>query len=245
MTRTGYLPYEPQLVPVQLAENIWTVEGPEVAYRLGGMVIPCPTRMTVAKLADGKLWLHSPVAYTTVLDQALRRLGCVSALIAPNSYHYAHVKAWAEMHGEAGVFASPDVLQKIDIPGCSALGTEPSGSWAHDIEQVSIDLGSFKETVFFHRESRTLIVTDLMQTFEGARVRSFPIRLLLKAGGATGPNARPSIEIRLAARGHRDALRAGVARMIAWNPQRIILSHGPCIHTDAVAEIERAFSWIG
>jgi hypothetical protein len=245
MTHIGYTPYEPQLVPVKLAENIWTVEGPEVAYRLGGMVIPCPTRMTVARLADGTLWLHSPVAYTAALDHALTSLGRISALVAPNSYHYSHIKPWAEMHKEAGVFAPPDVLQKLDIPNCSALGTDTPASWAHDIEQVSIDLGRFSETVFFHRESRTLIVTDLMQTFEGERVRSLPIRLLLKAGGATGPNARPSIEIRLSARGHRDALRAGVARMIAWNPQRIILSHGLCIQSDAVAEIERAFSWIG
>ncbi|WBH16259.1 DUF4336 domain-containing protein [Sphingomonas radiodurans] len=244
MTRLGYTPYEPQLVPVEWAENIWTVEGPEVAYRLAGMAIPCPTRMTVAKLADGGLWLHSPVAYTAALDQALAKLGRVSALIAPNSYHYLNVKPWAEAHRESAVFASPDVVQKIDLARCIALVTDTSPKRATEIEQVSIDLGSFKETVFFHRASRTLIVTDLMQTFEESRIRSLPIKLLLKAGGATGPNARPSIEIRLAARSHREALRAGVERMIEWNPERIILSHGRCVQTNAVAEIERAFRWV-
>lgn len=245
MTRLGYTPYEPQLVPVEWAEDIWTVEGPEVAYRLAGMVIPCPTRMTVAKLAGGGLWLHSPVAYTAALHQALAKLGRVSALIAPNSYHYLHVKPWAETHREAAVFASPDVVQKTDVARCSALATNTVPGWTPEIDQVSIDLGSFKETVFLHRASRTLIVTDLLQTFEESRIRSLPIRLLLKAGGASGPNARPSIEIRLAARRHREALRAGVERMIEWNPERVILSHGRCIRTDAVAEVERAFRWIG
>jgi hypothetical protein len=148
------------------------------------------------------------------------------------------------MHSEATIFASPDVLQKIDAVKCSELASDASGSWPNDIEHHCIDLGTYQETVFFHRASRTMIVTDLMQTFEESRVTSFPIRLLLKAGGATGPNARPSIEIRLAARRHKDALRAGVERMVQWNPKRIVLSHGPCIQTDAVAEIRRAFSWI-
>lgn len=83
-----------------------------------------------------------------------------------------------------------------------------------------------------------------MQTFEASRVRSWPTKLLLQAGGATGPNAKPSIEIRLAARQHRDVLRAGVQQMIDWNPRRIILSHGPCIQDDAVGALKRAFDWI-
>lgn len=239
----GYVPYEPQLFPVAWAENIWTVEGPEIAYRLAGAVLACPTRMAVVKLDDGSLLLHSPVTYATELDKALAKLGPISVLIAPNSYHYVHVSRWTEAHPSAEVFVSPDLITKINVTKFNLL-SNARNKWSRDIRHRLVDLGRFKETVFFHKSSSTLIVTDLMQNFEPSRVHSLATRMLLKAGGATGPNGRPSIEIRLAARRHRDALRIGVEHMIAWQPTRIILSHGLCYDHDAVAEIERAFDWI-
>lgn len=244
MTRVGYLPYEPQLTAVAQTENVWTVEGPEVSYRLGGVVIPCPTRMTVIKLIDGTLLLHSPVKYTSALDREIKAFGPVSALIAPNSYHYLHVRAWTSVHPNAAVYASPDIAQKIELAGSIPLSSSAPALWSRDLAQSLIALGKFHETIFFHRPSRTLIVTDLMQTFEASRVRSLFIRMLLKVGGATGPNARPSIEIRLAAYRHRNALLAGVQQMIQWNPQRIILAHGPCIQSNAIANIKSAFTWV-
>jgi Domain of unknown function (DUF4336) len=244
MTRFGYKPYDPQLVPIKQSENIWTVEGPEVGYQLAGMTIPCPTRMTVVRLTDGTLWLHSPVAHTTDLAKALAEFGPVSALIAPNSYHYLQLGTSAALHPHASVFASADVAEKTGVSNIVRLGSGIRATWREDLDLHLIELGKFSETVFFHRASGTLIVTDLMQTFEASRVRSWPTKLVLMAGGATGPNAKPSIEIRLAARQHRDVLRAGVQQMIDWKPKRIILSHGPCIQDDATGTIKKAFEWI-
>lgn len=242
--RLGYDPYEPQLCPVAWAKGVWTVEGPEVGYRLSGVSIPCPTRMTIVRLRDGGLWLHSPVAYSVALHSAVDKLGPVSALIAPSSYHHLHIEKWAAAHSKAQVFATPDLVENVGSGGCNVLGDGVSASWNSEIDSRLVDLGSFKEAIFFHHASRTLIVTDLMQNFEVGRIRSLLIKLLLSAGGATGPNGRPSIEIRQAARGHHRALQSGVQQMIAWHPERIILSHGKCYSTEAVTEIERAFSWL-
>lgn len=244
MQALGYTPYQPQLVPVQQAENIWTVEGPEIAYRLAGMALPCPTRMTVIRLADGTLWLHSPVSYTAALDHALAQFGAVSALIAPNSFHYAHIAAWAAHHPMATIYAPAELATKIAVPLSRSFETDSAPAWPVDIDQIWIELGAFKEAVFFHRPSRSLIVTDLMQTFESSRIRNPLMKLVMKMGGATGPNAQPSIEIRRAASNHRAALRSGVEQMIGWAPQRIILSHGVCIETDAVMAIRQAFKWL-
>ena len=243
MTRVGYEPYEPQLITSPQAENIWTVEGPEVQYRLAGAHIPCPTRMTVIRLANGTLWLHSPVAHSANLQQTLDALGPVSAIIAPNSYHYLQVDAWASMNTDATVFASTDVAHKI-VAKPTSLDKTLVADWSADIDHISIELGKFSETVFFHRSSQSLVVTDLMQTFEASRVRSLFIRLLLQLGGATGPNAKPSIEIRLAAQKHREELRVGVEQMIAWMPLRVILSHGVCIQDNSVEAIGSAFLWL-
>lgn len=80
-----------------------------------------------------------------------------------------------------------------------------------------------------------------MQNFEAGRIRSPLARTVMTLCGATGPNGRPSIEIRLAAIAHRKALRCGVQR----EPSGIILSHGACYRTEAASEIERAFGAMG
>lgn len=237
----GYRPYEPQLCLIPWGEGIWTVNGPEVSYSLGGATIPCPTRMTLVKLHDGSLWLHSPVSCDPELVAAVSALGSVSAIVAPNTLHYTFLADWARAFPAASTYAAPNLNTKIPHVAFSVLGEQHFDKWRGDIDLHLIALGSFTEVVFFHRPSRTLIVTDLMQNFEASRVQSALVRLLLMLGGATGPNGRPSIEIRLAALLHRAALRRGVEQMLAWGPTGIILSHGECYQTDGVAEIKRAF----
>ena len=243
-TRPGYEPYQPQLVPRLWADGVWTVDGPEVAYKLGGMSIPCPTRMTIVRLADGTLWLHSPVAYSDELGFAVAELGRVSALVAPNSYHHLHIESWAVAHPQAELFAPPDLIARFQSGDWRDLTDSAGEAWSGEIATTLAELGSFSEAVFFHHASRTLIVTDLMQNFEADRVRGVFSKLLLRTGGATGPNGRPSIEIRHAARRHRSSLRGVVQRMIEWEPTGIILAHGKCFDTAAEAEIERAFTWV-
>ena len=46
-----------------VAENIWIVDGPEITF--GKM--PFPTRMTVIRLQNGDLFIHSPTPLTETL----------------------------------------------------------------------------------------------------------------------------------------------------------------------------------
>lgn len=241
--RPGYRPYQPQFELVAWGEEIWTVEGPEVAYKLGGVRLPCPTRMTVIRLPHRRLWLHSPIAWHEPLATALEELGNIETIIAPNSYHHLHVSAWAGSAPAAKVHASPDLLGKVDTEAWHRLGSVPAAEWLGELDQCLVDLGTYQEIVFFHRRSRTLVVTDLMQNFEGDRVARPLTRLLLKVGGATGPIGTTSVEIRLAATGRRGELRAAVSQMQAWEPDSIILSHGLCYRMDARRELTRAFAW--
>ncbi|WP_373486547.1 DUF4336 domain-containing protein [Blastomonas sp.] len=237
----GYRLYEPQLRLIPWGEGIWTVNGPEVSYSLSGVTIPCPTRMTVVKLQDGSLWLHSPVSCDPELVTAVSALGPVSAIVAPNTLHYTFLADWVRAFPATSTYAAPNLNTKFPHIAFSVLGEQFSEKWRGDIDLHVVALGSFTEVVFFHRPSRTLIVTDLMQNFEASRVQGALVRTLLIVGGATGPNGRPSIEIRLAALLHRAALRRGVEQMLAWEPTGIILSHGECYQTDGVVEIKRAF----
>lgn len=54
-----------------LGIGIWIADGPPVETTILPFVtVPFPTRMTIVRTADGQLWVHSPVAYTTALANA-------------------------------------------------------------------------------------------------------------------------------------------------------------------------------
>jgi hypothetical protein len=238
----GYLPYQPQLVPVPWAADVWTVNGPEVSYRLWGLTLPCPTRMTIIRLPDGGLWLHSPVACAPELVSAVTALGPVAAIIAPNAFHYTHLADWVRAFPDAAVHGVAGLAGKVPGIAYAALDAGSTAPWRTVIDSHVLALGSFTEAVFLHHPSRTLIVTDLMQNFEARRIRNPLVRAVMRLGGATGPNGQPSLEIRIAALRHRAALREGVRQMLAWQPAGIILSHGACYPTAAAPQIRRAFA---
>ncbi|MGB7419066.1 MAG: DUF4336 domain-containing protein [Erythrobacter sp.] len=240
----GYTPYQPQLIPVARGADLWTVEGPEVRYRFAGLHVPCPTRMTVVRLRDGSLWIHSPVQLTPQLASDLAKIGAVSVLIAPNRNHFLSLAQWAGAYPDAQVFAAPGLSDRTGVPPHETLSEGLAIPWADEIAHITFLLGDFTEVVFFHRKSRTLVVTGLMMNYESGRICNLLMRLFLKLGGATGPRGNPSIDMRTALRPYRSQLEAGLRRAIDYAPEQIILAHGQCYERDAVAEIGRAFPFV-
>lgn len=238
---TGYEPLN-RLKPV--APEIWLIDGP--AIRFWGM--PFSTRATVVRLAGGDLWVHSPTFLTEALRQEVAALGPVRHLIAPNWIHYAHVGAWKTAFAEATAWLAPGVAaraekQGIDLPAGRDLGAEAPAAWAGQIDQI-IAGGSalHREAVFFHRPSRTLILTDLIENFEPRKLPWW-MRPLAWLGGIAEPGGMPR-DMRATFR-DRAALRAAVATMIGWRPERVILAHGRWFRDNGEAELRRAFAWLG
>ena len=100
------------------------------------------------------------------------------------------------------------------------------------------------EVDFFHRPSRTLIITDLIENFEPDRVRQPLLRWLMRISGAADPDGQAPIDMQLSFLGRRGQVRAAAERMIAWAPERIVIAHGRCYEGDCVAELRRAFRWV-
>src|SRR3546814_13096368 len=78
--RASVLPYAPRNVAKPFGGRIWIIDGPESRMDYGPASIPFPTRMTVVRLAGGRLWVHAPVAPDTVLFEAIDALGDVAWL---------------------------------------------------------------------------------------------------------------------------------------------------------------------
>jgi hypothetical protein len=99
------------------------------------------------------------------------------------------------------------------------------------------------EIVLFHRRSRTLVLTDLIENFEPQRL-GVAMRLLTRLAGAQDPNGGTPRDMRATFARYRRDLRAAVETMIGWNPQRVVLAHGRWYERDGGQELRRAFRWL-
>jgi len=237
--------YEPLNTLKPVAENIWIVDGPEI--RFYGM--PFSTRATVVRLDNRDVWAHSPTKLTDSLAAEVAALGPVRHLIAPNWIHYAYIAEWQARFPGAEAWAAPGVRARAKKRGMELrfdhdLGQEAPAYWAAEIDQMLVE-GSriHREVVFFHRASRTLILTDLIENFEPAKLPWW-MRPLVRIAGIADPDGQMPRDMRRTFSRHEDQLRAAVERMIGWAPERVILAHGRWYERDGVAELRRAFRWV-
>ena len=241
--------YEPINIPKQVGENIWIVDGPIVQMAMYGTSVPFPTRMTIVRLSNGVLWCHSPTELTQELKAQIDSLGSVRHLISPNKIHYAHIGTWAKAYPEATAWASPGVRiraaqQRIKITFDIDLDDEPPLQWAADIDQLIFRGSRFMdEVVFFHRQSSTLILADLIENFEPKKVRQ-PFRWLIKLAGSADPDGKAPLDLRITFWGHKEQSRSCLKRMMQWQSEKVILAHGRWYENNGTAELRRAFRWL-
>jgi hypothetical protein len=235
--------YPPLFTLKAVARDVWIVDGPIIDLHR----MPFPTRMTVIRLTSGALWLHSPIAFSADLLAELQEIGQVRHLIAPNWLHYAHLQDWADALPAAETWVAPGVCARAADQGVSLradhlLTDAAPDVWAEEIDQMIVP-GSrlHREAVFFHRASRTLILTDLIENFEAARL-PWHLRIVTKVAGNQHPDGSMPRDLRLTF--DKEALAGAVRRMIDWNPARILIAHGRWYPGRAVAELRRAFRFL-
>ena len=239
--------YEPINVYKPLAPDIGIVDGPFEYFTVAGIRMPMPftTRMTVVRLGNGDLFLHSPVAYEERLAIALQRLGEVRHLISPNQWHYAHIGEWQRAFPQAIAWASPGVRRRtrarhVDVRFTRELDEVPPAEWCDEIDQVLIPGGIFKEFAFFHQSSRTLILTDTIMNLELGKLDQ-PWRALTKLSGMYHPHGQIFFGMRLPLLLQKKRARATIQKIRSWRPERIVLSHGHCFEADADKVLSRIF----
>ncbi len=96
--------------------------------------------MTVVKLQNGKLWVHSPSSpLSGSLRSTLAVMGEVGYIIAPSDVHYANVPEWQVVYHEAKTYFSPGLEAKEpSIKYTKILREEPEPDWIAEFpKQVS------------------------------------------------------------------------------------------------------------
>lgn len=220
-----------------LGPELWVCER---TFRHAGL--PMRSRMTVVRLDDGRLWLHSPVAPTHDVVRAVERLGPVCDLVIPNRFHHLWADAWRAEMPEARLFA-PECLKnkRPRLNPDEILGTDAPRRWHGCFGMARVGgaplLG---EMVFLHHPSRTLIVTDLLSNVQADD--PWGLRAWAWLNGAYGRPATSLMVRFLVTR--RAVARESIARILEWDFVRVVVGHGAIIEIEPRAALRRALAWL-
>lgn len=224
------MPLEP------FAEGVWIASAPQkyLGWQLG-------TRMTVLRLSDASLLLHSPIALDESLKSEIDTLGPVSHIVAPNLFHHLYVGPAADAFPEAKVHGPAGLRKKRpDLRLDALLGTETDRSWRDDLEMIRVEGTLLDETIFCHKPSRTLVCADLIENFRTAD--DWWTRSYLKLGGIYGKIGLSRM-LRLAYRDRRKA-RRDIDRLLEWHFDPIVLAHGDPIESNGADALRESYDWL-
>lgn len=224
----------------EFGRDIWIADGPDVAVAR----FRYPTRMAVIRLADGGLFVWSPIRLTDDLRAAVDALGRVAHIVAPNSLHHLFLAEWQRAYPGARLYAAPGLRKKRrDLAFDAELDDAAASDWAGEIDQVAMRGNLIStEIVFFHRASGTVLFTDLLQQIPGGRLSGWRA-VVAKLDLMTSSEPSVPRKFRFAFIGRRKA-RAALEQVLGWPADKVLMAHGTPVERDAPAFLRRAFGWL-
>jgi hypothetical protein len=220
----------------RLADDLWTKARP-----LRFLGVETGTRTTIVRLASGGLFVHSPGPLADDTRRFVEGLGPVVAVVSPSRFHHLWAGAWKQAYPEALLCACPGLEKKrADLPWDRVLGDAPEPPWQGQLDQVFFAARSLEnEVVFFHRASRSLLCCDIV--FNLSKHPSRLTRLLATLLGNRRPGATWLEHLMIR---DRESAREQIDRMLAWDIDRIVLSHGEMIASGGREVLRRAYAWL-
>jgi hypothetical protein len=205
---------------VQHDPDLWSCEY-TLAWPAG--LLPIPVRMTVIRLRDGRLILHSPAPLSPALREELDALGPVGFVVVPEA-HGRFAGEASRHYPAARLLAAPGpASRQRSLAFHASLADRPPAAWAGQVDSLLVEGFRLHEVVLLHQPSRTLVITDLC--FHVQRSPSRLARTFFRANGMWRCFG-PSRLIRLLAVSDRAAFRASLERVLRWDFERIVPGHG-------------------
>ena len=214
--------------PAPLAPGIWHLEG---RLRLSPG-IHFPVRSTVVDTGEG-LAVISPLGFDDETAARIDALGRVTFLVAPNLFHHLFLEGAAARWPKARVLA-PAALRKR-YPALTFHG-EPTALPGLEVRVVA-GMPRVEEHVFFHRESGTLVVTDLVFHMHHAptALTHFVLKYVSRAYGRVAVSGL----LRWLTK-DRALARASLEGVLALPFERLVMAHGDVLEEGARSQLAEA-----
>lgn len=221
----------------ELAADVWILDQPLAVFGLH-----VGARMTVVRLGDGSLFLHSPVRLRAAERAELDALGPVRHVVAPSKVHHFFLAGAREAYPGARVYSAPGLAgKKPDLSIDEELSDEAPAAWKGAIDQLAFRGAPWtNEIAFCHRASRTLILTDLVLNVRESD--SWLTRQWLRLNGALG-HFGPHRLMRAVTR-DRAAARVSIDRILEWDFDRVVMSHGAVVQERGKRLLRESFAWL-
>ena len=193
------------------------------------------SRMTVIRLLNNNLLIHSPCEIDRTTQLAIERLGQVEFIVAPGSYHYLHVESAQQAFPNAETLICPGIeIKNPKMEFDWFLGNRADPRWENDFEQVLVRGNKYIwEVAFYHKTTQTLILVDLIENItDETEDVSWGLKFWWKLVFRMWNNPKPAPEYQL---GWQDKKAASISlkRILSWDFERIIIAHGELIEENA------------
>jgi hypothetical protein len=217
----------------RLADNLYTVVG-KLRMPFG----ETPRRMTIVKLAGGRLAIYSAIALDEQRMRDLEALGRPAFLIVPSGIHRIDAKPWKDRYPELGVIAPAGARERISE-------VVPIDATVADLGDPDVVLATVPGTdgrelamTVATPSGKTLVVNDLIFNLPAMKgIAGFGLRVL--GFGPGHPTMPKLVKRRLVA---DDA--AVRAQLRAWAEdagiERILVAHGAPIENPRETLLELA-----
>jgi hypothetical protein len=185
--------------------------------------------VTLLRLADGRLVIHSSAPFTAENVAAIRRFGVPTWLVEATLMHDTFARRVRAVFPDLPYLAPDGFAKLTGVP--TQLPYPPPSDWTGKIEVFKLEgLRKINEHALFHRASRTLVLADLLFHFP-ADSRGWPrffARHIMRLPRLSGVSAFFRLMIR-----NRKAFALSMKKMLEWDFEQIVVGHGETIQYNA------------
>lgn len=206
-----------------IGNGAWVAEG-----LLNDKGMKFPIRMTFLQLDGRNLMAISPIFPTPELIKEIEGIGVVKYIIAPNCMHHKFLNKFAEAFPGAEIWGPKDLHDKRkDVAFTDVLDSNHVAPWSSYVDMVSIHAKPpmFEEVIFFHKPSKTVVITDMLFNFHS--FSSWLQALIARLNGGYKRLAMTRIG-RMFFK-DKESLHKAASRILTWNPENLVVAHGDIV----------------
>ena len=215
----------------KIGEDIWVHED---AMTLMGMKLRL--RMTIVKLANGGLWIHSPTALSSELKEETAQLGSVRFIVGASNGHNLWLQEWQDAFPDAAIYVSGGIPKKLKLTNYQVLDESGENIWEEDLAREYMHGVPFlNESVFFHKKTKSLIVTDLIQNYSDKKppgLAGFMAKYIFEPMGFKGMCLAPPLKMGFVIK-DKQKFTLFIKKIQSHDFERIIVTHGDIIESNA------------
>src|SRR5262245_38560661 len=209
---------------LQLSEDVAVMQFPLPAFGVDFL-----RNVTLLRLRNGRLIIHSSAAFDPEDENAIGRFGEPGWLVEATVMHDTFAKK-AQATFPTLPYLAPLGLGRSGRLAVQPLHPAPEG-WSDEVEVLEIEgLRWPNEHVFYHRAARILVVADLLFRFppDTHGWPRFFVRHIMRLPRLVGISSFFGMMIR-----DKEAFSRSIRKLLEWDLQQIVVAHSEPLRYDA------------